>query len=86
MTSGVHRDALAIITTMIPTFTTESDTAAELEWSKAQSVLVQILKDYSTQELYQIVGYLSYFAAAFAVEIDREDPYAILQRIGKEIS
>lgn len=78
------RDAVAIITALLPVYT-ESDTlAAEYEWEKAMPTLVSIMRDKPREDLVTLVGHLGHIAAHLVMLVNPEDPYEIVQQLGKD--
>lgn len=79
------RDAVAVITALLPVYTEDNDVSAEQTWStQVMPALVSIMRDKSREELVTLVGHLGHIAAHLVVLVNPEDPHEIVQQLGKQ--
>lgn len=77
------RDAVAIVTALLPVYEAHDDVAAELAWTRMMPTLVSIMKDMERQELVTLVGHLGHIAADLIMRINPEHPYEVVQELAK---
>lgn len=78
------RDAVAVITALLPVYVAEEGMHAEAAWATESSpMLVSILRGKTRSELVTIVTHLGHIAAAMSVQSNPEDPYEVVRELAK---
>lgn len=77
------RDAVAVITALLPIYTAEEQSQAEAAAAKVMPTLIAVLGDKDARQMLTVLTHLGHIAASMAVRINPEDPYEVVRELAK---